>query len=90
MPQAATGGSHLLSSAARSMRRVLDAERSQVDAGLAPGAVEREHQLALEALTQRMLVDQRLELGHQPGVPPVASLASILSSSAAAGHPRAA
>ena len=33
--------------------------------GLTPGAVEREHQLPLQALAQRMLVNKRLELADQ-------------------------
>ena len=37
--------------------------------GLATGAVEREHQLAVQALAQRMLDDQTLELRHQLAVP---------------------
>ena len=37
--------------------------------GLAPAAVEREHQLATEPLAERVLVDARLELGHDRAVP---------------------
>jgi hypothetical protein len=37
--------------------------------GLAPRAVEREHQLAVQALAQRMLVDQLLQLGDEFRVP---------------------
>ena len=36
--------------------------------GLAPGAVEREHQLAPEPLAQRVARDEALELRHQLGV----------------------
>ena len=36
--------------------------------GLAAGAVEREHQLAAQALPQRMLGDERLELADELGV----------------------
>ena len=36
--------------------------------GLAAGSVQSEHELTLEALAQRMLADQRLELAHQPRV----------------------
>ena len=33
--------------------------------GLAPGPVEREHQLAVQALAQRLLSNQMLQLGYQ-------------------------
>ena len=36
--------------------------------GLAPAAVEREHQLAAEPLVEWVLLDQRLELGREIGV----------------------
>ena len=36
--------------------------------GLPAGSVQREHQLAAQALAQRMLAHQRLELAHQPGM----------------------
>ena len=36
--------------------------------GLAPAAVERQHQLRAQRLAQRMLPDQRLQLGHQLGM----------------------
>src|SRR5205085_6075429 len=36
--------------------------------GLATGPVHGEHQLGDEALTQRMLVNERLQLPHQPCV----------------------
>ena len=42
-------------------RRAVDLERLRLSAG----AVEREHQLAAEPLTERMLCDERLELGHE-------------------------
>ena len=35
--------------------------------GLTPGAIEREHQARDQPLTQRVLLDKRLELGHQLG-----------------------
>ena len=38
--------------------------------GLAPRAVEREHQLAAERLAQRVLADERLELADHVAVPP--------------------
>ena len=47
-------------------RRTVDLERVR----LSSGTVEREHQLAAWPLVQRMLSDERLELGHEPGVPP--------------------
>ena len=37
---------------------------------LAPGAIEREHQLAAKALAQRLRGDQRLELADEVGVAP--------------------
>ena len=46
-------------------RRAVGLERL----GLPPGAVEREHQLAAQALAQRVLGDERLELGHERRVP---------------------
>ena len=36
---------------------------------LAPGPVQRQHQLAAQALAQRVLPDEPLELGHELGVP---------------------
>jgi hypothetical protein len=39
-------------------------------AGLAPAAVQREHQLAAQPLAQRMLANERLKLAHQPRVLP--------------------
>ena len=45
----------------RSPAVLVDGER----VGLPPAAVEREHQLAAEALTKRMLVDEALELGGE-------------------------
>ena len=38
--------------------------------GLPPGAVEREHPLAVQAFTQRVLADQPVELAGQLGVAP--------------------
>jgi hypothetical protein len=37
--------------------------------GLAAGAVEGEHQLAVVGLAQRILGDERRQLGHEPGQP---------------------
>ena len=37
--------------------------------GLPASAIERQHQLAVQALAQRMLGDQALQLGDQLGVP---------------------
>src|SRR6476661_1740745 len=37
--------------------------------GLAPRAVEREHELAVQVLAQRVLHDQALQLAHQLGLP---------------------
>ena len=37
--------------------------------GLPAGAIEREHQLAAQALAQRVLEDQSLELAHEVEVP---------------------
>jgi hypothetical protein len=42
--------------------------------GLARAAVQRKHQLAMHALAQRMLRDQRLELAHQLRVAPARQL----------------
>ena len=44
---------------------LIDLERFR----LAPGAVEREHQLRAQMLAQRMLSDKPLDLGYQLGVP---------------------
>ena len=41
---------------------------------LAPGAVEREHQLRVQALTQRLAGDQRLELADELAVPSVGQI----------------
>ena len=37
--------------------------------GLAPRLVEGAHQLAPEAFPQRLILEQRLELGYELGVP---------------------
>src|SRR5205085_7206732 len=37
--------------------------------GLPAGAVERDHELPAELLAQRLLLDERLELGDEPLVP---------------------
>ena len=35
---------------------------------LTAGAIEREHQLAAQPLAERMVADERFEIGNQPGV----------------------
>ena len=49
----------------RAARVLVGAERL----GLAPRAVQRAHELAAQALAQRVLGDQRLELGHDVAAP---------------------
>ena len=55
----------------REPRRAVDLERL----GVAPRAVEREHQLAAQPLPERVRRDERLELGHEVVVPAEAELA---------------
>ena len=50
--------------------------------GLAVAAVQAEHQLTAQALPQRMLRDERLELADESAWRPVARSASIRCSSA--------